>query len=159
VACGHKKFLEIQGLGAAVWGTEVYTDHSVVCLAAQHHTGSDGGLFLLTLEPAVQEYHGTDQHGVTSIALRHSIAIGRSFTIVRAEYPFKLDKDGDGRVDEAEADAAGRAVFKGIPALSSIQVTRAMTEDIDTDGDLSLTSKEVLAWSAMQLHVTQHDEM
>ena len=37
----------IADLGGPVWGTRIYSDDSSACVAARHHTGQNGGIFLV----------------------------------------------------------------------------------------------------------------
>lgn len=54
---------------ANVWGTEIYTDDSSVCLAAVHAgviTLSDGGPILVTMRPGQDSYTGSTANGVAT---------------------------------------------------------------------------------------------
>jgi hypothetical protein len=67
------------GTGAAVWGTDVYTDDSSVCTAAGHAGVVDlarGGAANLTVLAGERSYVGTSRHGVTT---RNWGSWGRSF--------------------------------------------------------------------------------
>ncbi|MBK8136136.1 MAG: hypothetical protein IPK52_09880 [Chloroflexi bacterium] len=57
------------GNEAPVWGTEVYTNDSSVCLAAAHSgviTLADGGAILVTMLPGQDSYVGSSANGVTT---------------------------------------------------------------------------------------------
>jgi hypothetical protein len=158
---------EMQTLGASVWGNGVYADHSLVCLATKHHTGKDGGMFVLTIGAGQSQYFGSNQNGITSLPLMHAQhVLGRSITISKAGYPFRLDVNNDGAISEAEAAAAGDVIFKGIPGLAAgagdtavNRLSAELAKEIDADGDLVLTSNEVLAWTALRLGAAQHPEL
>jgi len=55
--------------GKAIWGTDVYTRDSTICVAAVH-TGlidaAKGGLITVRRAPAPKEYPGSQRYGVTS---------------------------------------------------------------------------------------------
>jgi hypothetical protein len=55
--------------GKSIWGTDVYTRDSTICVAAVH-TGSiepgKGGLITVRRAPAPREYPGSERYGVTS---------------------------------------------------------------------------------------------
>jgi hypothetical protein len=56
--------------GGTVWGTELYTDDSRICLAAIHAgviENAVGGAFTLTFRPGQQRYSGTTANGVTTL--------------------------------------------------------------------------------------------
>ncbi|NTX51524.1 protease B [Myxococcus sp. CA051A] len=55
-------------LGAAIWGTDLYTDDSDVCTASVHAgvIASSGGQVTVTIQPAQGGYAGTTRNGVTS---------------------------------------------------------------------------------------------
>lgn len=55
-------------LGAAVWGTDLYTDDSDVCTAAVHAgvIASSGGQLTVTIQPGQGSYAGTTRNGVTT---------------------------------------------------------------------------------------------
>jgi hypothetical protein len=54
--------------GGAVWGTDVYTDDSIICRAAVHAgvIGSGGGSVRIRAQPGMQSYAGTLRNGVES---------------------------------------------------------------------------------------------
>ena len=55
-----------------VWGdnaTTGYADASLLCLAAQHATGEDGGEFTITIKAGAKEYAAVEAHGISSSAL------------------------------------------------------------------------------------------
>ena len=63
-----------------MWGTDIYTDDSSVCLAAAHAGTIDlevGGLLLVTMGEGLDEYIGSEANGVTS---RDYGTWGSSFT-------------------------------------------------------------------------------
>ncbi len=69
-----------QGAEGSVWGTDIYTDDSSVCLAAAHAGTIDleiGGLLLVTMGDGLEKYIGSEANGVTS---RDYGAWGASFT-------------------------------------------------------------------------------
>jgi hypothetical protein len=52
-----------------IWGTDIYTDDSRVCLAAVHAgliTFASGGEVTIEMLPGQKNYRGTERHGVTS---------------------------------------------------------------------------------------------
>jgi hypothetical protein len=54
-----------------VWGdnaTTGYADASLLCLAAQHATGEDGGEFTITIKAGAKEYPAVEAHGISSSA-------------------------------------------------------------------------------------------
>ncbi|QAT84596.1 protease B [Corallococcus coralloides] len=54
--------------GGAVWGTDLYTDDSNVCVAAVHAgaIGTAGGTVVVTIQPGQSSYAGTTRNGVTT---------------------------------------------------------------------------------------------
>lgn len=64
----------------AVWGTDIYTDDSNVCLAARHAgvIGEAGGAIRVTLQPGQPFYRGSARNGVTSADYAQW---GRSFAV------------------------------------------------------------------------------
>ena len=53
----------------AIWGTDIYTDDSPICVAASHAgliTPDDGGVVLLEVLPGQDSYQGTTRYGITS---------------------------------------------------------------------------------------------
>jgi hypothetical protein len=54
--------------GGSVWGSDVYTDDSVICRAAVHAgvIGPSGGTVTLRMLPGMQSYTGSERNGVTS---------------------------------------------------------------------------------------------
>ena len=53
----------------SVWGTDLYTDDSGVCTAAQHAGRlrlRDGGQVMVEMAPGQRHYVGTMRHGITS---------------------------------------------------------------------------------------------
>ncbi|MGH8204204.1 MAG: LCCL domain-containing protein [Steroidobacteraceae bacterium] len=71
----------------AIWGTDVYTRDSTICVAAVH-TGSitpeKGGLITVRRAPAPREYPGTQRYRVTSQRWGSS---GDAFTVTAAVAP------------------------------------------------------------------------
>jgi hypothetical protein len=60
---------EMTGDEATVWGTDIYTDDSSVCLAAAHAgviTLAEGGTVQVTMLPGEDNYEGTKRNGVTT---------------------------------------------------------------------------------------------
>jgi hypothetical protein len=60
---------EMSGEESTVWGTDIYTDDSSVCLAAAHAgviTLADGGTVQVTMLPGEESYQGTERNGVTT---------------------------------------------------------------------------------------------
>jgi len=58
-----------EGTEGSVWGTDIYTDDSSVCLAAAHAGTLDleiGGLLLVTMSEGLEAYTGSEANGVTS---------------------------------------------------------------------------------------------
>lgn len=51
-----------------IWGTDIYTDDSAICTAAQHAgtISSAGGEFHVVIEPGQRNYVGSTRNGVTS---------------------------------------------------------------------------------------------
>lgn len=70
--------------GGSIWGTDVYTDDSIVCIAAIHAGAitADGGAFHLTILEGQASYAGSTQNGVAS-SLWGSWS--RSFAVVGLE--------------------------------------------------------------------------
>jgi len=66
-----------------LWGTDVYTHDSAVCLAARHAgiIGAQGGSFVITMAPGQSSYEASTRNGVTSARWG---AWGRSFTVSAA---------------------------------------------------------------------------
>ncbi|RKG85976.1 M57 family metalloprotease [Corallococcus terminator] len=54
--------------GGSVWGTDLYTDDSNVCVAAVHAgaIASTGGTVLVTIQPGQGSYTGTTRNGITT---------------------------------------------------------------------------------------------
>ncbi|HZI08939.1 MAG TPA: M57 family metalloprotease [Myxococcus sp.] len=54
--------------GGAVWGTDLYTDDSNVCVAAVHAgvIPSSGGAMVVTIQPGQSSYTGTTRNGITT---------------------------------------------------------------------------------------------
>lgn len=54
--------------GGSVWGTDVYTDDSAICAAAQHRgvIGSGGGRVTFQIQDGQASYRGTARNGVES---------------------------------------------------------------------------------------------
>jgi hypothetical protein len=52
----------------AVWGTDIYTDHSSICAAAVHAgvIGAEGGEVVIQEVDGLENYDGTVRNGVTS---------------------------------------------------------------------------------------------
>lgn len=66
----------------SIWGTDVYTDDSSVCVAAVHAgliNSRDGGMVVLEILPGRPEYPATERNGVTSASWGEW---NRSFTFV-----------------------------------------------------------------------------
>jgi hypothetical protein len=64
----NAKVKELQQIGAAVWGTDLYTDHSFICHASRHRTGKDEGMFVLTIKDATVRFSLfsiAKQYGIT----------------------------------------------------------------------------------------------
>ena len=59
---------DLASLGGAVWGTDVYTDDSSLCLAALHAgvVGSGGGTITVRRSEGRQLYIGSTRHGIAS---------------------------------------------------------------------------------------------
>jgi hypothetical protein len=64
----------------SVWGTDLYTTDSSICVAAVHSgvIGSDGGAVKVTLKPGKPSYVGTARNGVTTSQWN---AFDKSFTV------------------------------------------------------------------------------
>jgi hypothetical protein len=59
----------MSGEESTVWGTDIYTNDSSVCLAAAHAgviTLEDGGMIEVTMLPGEESYEGTERNGVTT---------------------------------------------------------------------------------------------
>jgi hypothetical protein len=57
------------GTGSAVWGTDIYTDDSSICVAAVHAgliSSRDGGMVVVKILPGRPEYPASERHGVTT---------------------------------------------------------------------------------------------
>lgn len=56
------------GSSGRLWGTDIYTSDSQVCLAARHAgvIGEQGGTFTVTMLPGQSSYPASTRHGVTS---------------------------------------------------------------------------------------------
>lgn len=70
--------------GGTVWGTDIYTNDSAVCVAAVHAdviSSAAGGLVLLTWQPGQDSYASTTRNGVTTSEYG---AWGGSFTVAPA---------------------------------------------------------------------------
>ena len=68
-------------IDAAIWGTDVYTTDSAICVAAVHAgviTASTGGVVAVQRAPALSEYPGTTRRGVVS---RRWGALPNAFTV------------------------------------------------------------------------------
>ncbi|QSQ25660.1 protease B [Pyxidicoccus parkwayensis] len=54
--------------GGAVWGTDLYTDDSTVCLAAVHAGAipASGGAVVVTIQPGQSSYTGSTRNGITT---------------------------------------------------------------------------------------------
>lgn len=60
---------DMSGDESTVWGTDIYTNDSSVCLAAAHAgviTLADGGMVQVTMLPGEESYEGTERNGVTT---------------------------------------------------------------------------------------------
>ncbi|MFU8889229.1 MAG: LCCL domain-containing protein, partial [Trueperaceae bacterium] len=66
-----------------LWGTDVYTDDSQVCLAARHAgvIGPEGGALTITIAAGEGSYPASTRHGVTAASWGRW---GRSFTVAPA---------------------------------------------------------------------------
>lgn len=72
---------------ATVWGTDIYTHDSSVCLAAAHAgviTLADGGMIQVTMLPGEKEYTGSERNGVTTVDYGEW---GGSFSVAAFELP------------------------------------------------------------------------
>lgn len=70
-------------LGGTVWGTDVYTDDSAVCVAAVHDgriSSEAGGVVFIRIEGPRDSYAGTERNGVTTSSYG---AWGRSYLFVK----------------------------------------------------------------------------
>ena len=69
-----------------LWGTDVYTDDSQVCLAARHAgvIGPEGGAFTITIAAGETSYAASTRHGVVAA---HWGSWGRSFGVASAAGP------------------------------------------------------------------------
>jgi hypothetical protein len=67
-----------------LWGTDVYTDDSQVCLAARHAgvTGPKGGTFTITVAPGEGSYTASTRNGVAAASWGRW---SRSFTVAPAD--------------------------------------------------------------------------
>jgi hypothetical protein len=67
-----------------IWGTDIYTDDSSICLAAQHAgvIGLEGGVFFVTIEDGQDSYPSSTQNGITSSEWG---IWSRSFTVSSAQ--------------------------------------------------------------------------
>ncbi|MFP2926969.1 M57 family metalloprotease [Pyxidicoccus sp. 3LG] len=54
--------------GGSVWGTDLYTDDSNVCVAAVHAgaISSSGGVVVVTIQPGQSSYTGSTRNGITT---------------------------------------------------------------------------------------------
>jgi hypothetical protein len=78
---------DLAGDEATVWGTDIYTNDSSVCLAAAHAgviTLADGGTVQVTMLPGEESYTGTERNGVTSLDYGQW---GDSFSVEAFELP------------------------------------------------------------------------
>ncbi|MCP3139410.1 hypothetical protein LXT23_19010 [Pyxidicoccus sp. QH1ED-7-1] len=68
------------GFGGAVWGTDLYTDDSDVCAAAQHAgvIPATGGQVVVTTQPAQGSYTGSTRNGISTYSYGYW---GGSFSI------------------------------------------------------------------------------
>ncbi len=69
--------------GGRLWGTDLYTDDSSICLAAVHSgliTAAAGGTVTIEMRPGAPSYAGTTRYGVTSNGYG---SWGGSFAFVR----------------------------------------------------------------------------
>lgn len=88
---------EMVGDEATVWGTDIYTNDSSVCLAAAHAgviTLADGGMVKVTMLPGEEEYEGSKQNGVQSNAYG---SWEQSFSVEAFAFP---DADASADADE-----------------------------------------------------------
>ena len=68
---------------AVVWGSDLYTDDSAICVAAVHAgviNGANGGRVTIEIRPGSSSYQGTARNGVTT---RNYGGWGGSFTFVQ----------------------------------------------------------------------------
>ncbi len=59
----------VNGRVGSVWGTDIYTDDSLICSAAVHAgliTTRDGGTVTIRIRPGENSYNGTSRNGVRS---------------------------------------------------------------------------------------------
>jgi hypothetical protein len=73
-----------------LWGTDVYTDDSQVCLAARHAgaIGPEGGIFAITIGAGQSSYEASTRHGATAAGWG---PWGRSFGIASAAGSSSVD--------------------------------------------------------------------
>lgn len=64
----------------SVWGSDVYTTDSAICVAAVHAgvIGDNGGPVKVTLKPGKPKYNGSSRNGVTT---NQWAAFDKSFTV------------------------------------------------------------------------------
>eukprot|EP00937_MAST-01D_sp_MAST-1D-sp2_P002861 g2861.t1 len=76
-----------------VWGTSVYTDNSMICLAALHATGVDGAVYRVSIAKGQTRYIGSSKHRVeTADYGEHQ----RSFSIKYVGKGMKISDVGKG---------------------------------------------------------------
>ncbi len=78
---------KMAGDESTVWGTDIYTNDSSVCLAAAHAgviTLADGGTVQVTMLPGEESYTGTERNGVTTLDYGEW---GDSFSVAPFELP------------------------------------------------------------------------
>lgn len=78
---------KMAGDASTVWGTDIYTNDSSVCLAAAHAgviTLADGGTVEVTMLPGEESYEGTARNGVTTLDYGEW---GNSFSVAPFELP------------------------------------------------------------------------
>jgi len=84
----------------SIWGTDVYTDDSPVCVAGVHAgviTLAAGGRVQIEIRPGQDAYAGSDRNGVTSLGFS---TWSGSYAIVTGPAP-------DGGAQDGSAGAAG----------------------------------------------------
>jgi hypothetical protein len=119
------------GTPRSIWGTDVYTDDSGVCVAAVHAgliTLARGGKVTIQIVDPLTSYRGTKRHGVTSNSYGEW---GGAFVIVGAP----------GGPDEARAVATGEVLVNGRPFTSGV-IKYGQTVDV-TKGTITMTAKGV----------------
>lgn len=78
---------DMAGDESTVWGTDIYTNDSSVCLAAVHAgviTLADGGMVQVTMLPGEENYEGTARNGITTNDYGEW---GNSFSVEAFEMP------------------------------------------------------------------------